>query len=166
MGVSLQCYIGPYLSCPNPLVDTKIEHRACPSKECENFGNRYRVTSDQKFCPKCGTEVRDDVEVTERWPRTDTDDLREEIKERLCRFNWNTPDKETRDFWVPNIDGDKISDRNLWLDLDMEGAWPITDTASEILAFQDVFAPEIKKFKETYAPETITVHWGILTAYW
>ena len=169
MGMSLQCYVGPYLRCPNPKVDTVMERRACGNKDCEEFGKRYSVMSEQKFCSKCGTEVRDDVKVTEQWPRTDADALNTEIEERLCRFNWNSDaEDETgrNDFWVPNADGDKVTSRDCWVDAALEGVWPISDTPREILAFQDVYATEIKRFEEAYAPEKITLEWGILTAYW
>ncbi len=171
MGMSLQIFVGPYLACANPKVETKVKIRGCSNKDCENFGHRYKIGSDKKFCSECGAEARDDVEVTEKWPRVESDTLREEIEERLCTFNWNTnyddeDDIEKHDYWVPNSEVSEITTRNLWIDSQIEGAWPITDTAHEILKFQEVYAKEIARFKEAYAPGEITVAWGILTAYW
>lgn len=169
MGSSLQCYIGPYLRCSNPKVDTVMKRHACGFKECKEFGKRYSVMSEQKFCKECGGPIKDDVEVTERWPQTDADDLNTEIEERLCRFNWNTDyDEDESDYWVPNAEVSRVSDRKLWLEESVGGATPIEDFqhAREIQAFKKVYVQEIERFEEAYAPGKIEVSWGILTAYW
>ena len=113
MGVSLSRYVGPYLACPNPKVDRVVERRACATKTCDKFGNR--IYDQTKFCSGCGGPITDDVKVTEQRARTEANDLSEEINERLCRFNWNscTDDEEPVDYWVPNMDTDKIADRDL-----------------------------------------------------
>ena len=165
MGVDYNTYIGPYIRCENPEVEKVLERRACGNKDCANFGDRYKVKSDQKFCPECGSEVRDDVEVAEVWPRVSSWDVSESMNERWYQPGTNYdryPFEDGFDIWIPNRSIKGLVSHHLDARRDC-GAFDYEDLKpdDQISLLQDRCKKDLKAFEKHYG--AVSVHWGVLS---
>ena len=148
----MRVFIGPYIKCKQELVTIKEEVQGCP--KC----NVYRgVTS---FCHTCGTPVGKikQTRTTEKvnyWDITENEELtvihcnpydHENIyyianKETHGVISRNY-DSDSCDVSIENIDGGRID--------------------SEFNNYVHELDNELRRLKNAYGPENVSVHWGIL----
>lgn len=164
MGVDYSTFIGPYVRCVNPFERRLCKRRACPNHECGNFGNPYRV-ANQKFCSECGSEVRDDVDVSEDGQRVDSYVVLEELEESFYMPGvsyGDCPFEDDVDIWIPNVDFDGVKSEHF--DSRDGGLYDFTsyDSAEQIGSLIASAKKQLAVFEDHYGRDNVSIHWGVI----
>lgn len=147
-------YIGPYVRCENPLVDTEVEVEGCPM--------HGKPSIYAAFCPECGCTMRL-FKKKARYPKVDSNDAYNQLNDRLYPAHGSLPDMGF-DIFLPNV---SYGVRKGHVQTGELVAEPIStdDVERERVTFKAFFRVEIEKLSEiyaAYATQTVSVLWGVV----
>ena len=155
MSIDYYAHVGPYIKIHNPKRHSTEEYHSCPNEKCSNHVKQM----SEKFCPKCGTEIKLVAFPVEA--PLDVD-FYGKFEEKLCEaFGDYKP--HNCDDYVFLIGNTKTSSgASLDIDSGYEHEVKETDPATELEKFKTMFAKEIDTLKEIFGEKAIEVKWGIL----
>lgn len=156
MGVSASIRVGPYVAVHNPERDTTESYNTCSNTECKKHRVQF-YGSDGKFCTECGSQITEQT-----FPclgPIDFDEF-EVLGDRLHKVT-NEQKFEDYDVFISNVRGHGLSldpENNEYL-FDLTN----TDRQEQVDKFTKSFDKEIKKLKETFGADAVTIKWGVVS---
>jgi hypothetical protein len=166
MGMSMSCFLGPYLVARTKQVEATEYRRSCRNKKCKQYDDE--IYGGGNFCSLCGKAIVDvPQKVTE--DAIDRHELQEQIDERLyvCPGDDMHDLMRQSDFhlWLPNLSIPKCRDFQLH---ENTMFFPISaaNIEEEVAAFKKFYAKEIKVLRKAYGEDAIEVKWGVASYYW
>lgn len=158
-------YIGPIVVCQNGKIVEDRVVRACPNKECLEFGQTNRFIPSLLFCPQCGTKI-EDVTVPRPARKINADNLAAEIGYALAYLpvdKWSFPNNiGDVDVWVNNRGSMSVSLRFEPCNDSIMFVPELGRTEREVAEFEEKCAEPLAALREAYGPENVTIKWGFL----
>lgn len=154
MGVDYHVYVGPYIEVRNPPKSSFLEYYGCPNNKCKDFNKHINA----KFCPQCGKQIELLTVPTQKPMEFD---CYEEFDDRLSevRMDDRVKGKEDCEFYLPNQGktGKHFSayDRQIL-------SYDAAIIALENESIETKFAKDIKRLREVFGKDAVTIQWGII----
>lgn len=154
MSLDHRLYLGPYVYCGNPTIETTRFIRTCLKKTCMQHGHYLRTT----FCGDCGGQVEMTVTPCKASTVHAGDVAVDRSTKRIRYFSFGE-----HDTWFPNETWAGSEDWDLTLTGEREVAVGVP--AREKAAFVTAFQHEIAFLRSIYGETAVEARWGLLGKY-
>ncbi|MCI0563640.1 MAG: hypothetical protein MN733_34640 [Nitrososphaera sp.] len=164
MCVDYNTFLGPYVCCDNPPVQTQHEITTCTKRGCSRNGENISI---QRYCSGCGTKIVVSHK-TDTAPRVDTFEIKMLVDEELYDpvTNYGAyPFIDNVDVCISNrndISGVENRSFDSRCDANIIDLTDLSLPQREIEAFYKYHSNALAILRNAYGYDNVRVRWGLL----